>query len=85
MNIEVGSYEAKTKLPEVLRGVQSGKHYNITLRARRSQIWCQHKAISAQALWPLQKVCGPSCALVNQWRMSTLSHLSTKGERELCP
>ena len=32
MNIEVGSYEAKTKLPELLRGVQSGKRYTITLR-----------------------------------------------------
>ena len=32
MNIEVGSYEAKTKLTELLRGVQSGKHYTITLR-----------------------------------------------------
>ena len=32
MNIEVGSYEAKTKLPELLRGVQAGKRYTITLR-----------------------------------------------------
>lgn len=32
MNIEVGSYEAKTKLPELLRGVQLGKRYTITLR-----------------------------------------------------
>ncbi len=32
MNIEVGSYEAKTKLPELLRGVQNGNHYTITLR-----------------------------------------------------
>jgi prevent-host-death family protein len=32
MNIKVGSYEAKTKLPELLRGVQEGKHYTITLR-----------------------------------------------------
>lgn len=32
MNIEVGSYEAKTKLPELLRGVQGGNHYTITLR-----------------------------------------------------
>ncbi len=32
MNIEVGSYEAKTKLPELLRGVQSGNRYTITLR-----------------------------------------------------
>ena len=34
MNFLVGSYEAKTKLPELLRGVQSGKHYTITLRGR---------------------------------------------------
>ncbi len=32
MNIEVGSYEAKTKLPELLRGVQIGNRYTITLR-----------------------------------------------------
>ncbi|NDP39000.1 MAG: type II toxin-antitoxin system prevent-host-death family antitoxin [Rhodoferax sp.] len=32
MKIEVGSYEAKTKLPELLRGVQAGKRYTITLR-----------------------------------------------------
>ena len=32
MNIEVGSYEAKTKLPELLRGIQVGKRYTITLR-----------------------------------------------------
>ncbi len=32
MKIEVGSYEAKTKLPELLRGVQSGNCYTITLR-----------------------------------------------------
>ncbi len=32
MNIEIGSYEAKTKLPELLRGVQEGKRYTITLR-----------------------------------------------------
>lgn len=32
MKIEVGSYEAKTKLPELLRGVQVGQCYTITLR-----------------------------------------------------
>lgn len=32
MNIEIGSYEAKTKLPELLRGVQVGNRYTITLR-----------------------------------------------------
>lgn len=32
MNIEVGSYEAKTKLPELLRGIRAGNRYTITLR-----------------------------------------------------
>jgi antitoxin (DNA-binding transcriptional repressor) of toxin-antitoxin stability system len=34
MNIEVGSYEAKTKLPELLRGIQAGNRYTITLRGK---------------------------------------------------
>ncbi|MBI3094904.1 MAG: type II toxin-antitoxin system prevent-host-death family antitoxin [Rhodocyclales bacterium] len=32
MNVEIGSYEAKTKLPELLREIQAGKRYTITLR-----------------------------------------------------
>jgi prevent-host-death family protein len=32
MKIEVGSYEAKTKLPELLRQVKSGKSFTITNR-----------------------------------------------------
>jgi prevent-host-death family protein len=32
MKIEIGAYEAKTKLPELLRGVQAGKQYTITNR-----------------------------------------------------
>ncbi|MDR1660888.1 MAG: prevent-host-death protein [Azoarcus sp.] len=32
MNIAIGSYEAKTKLPELLRGVLVGNRYTITLR-----------------------------------------------------
>jgi antitoxin (DNA-binding transcriptional repressor) of toxin-antitoxin stability system len=34
MHLEIGSYEAKTKLPELLRGVQAGKRYTITLRGQ---------------------------------------------------
>lgn len=34
MNIRVGAYEARTKLPELLRGAQSGKSYTITHRGR---------------------------------------------------
>ncbi len=32
MKTEVGAYEAKTKLPELLRGVQAGRRYTITHR-----------------------------------------------------
>jgi antitoxin (DNA-binding transcriptional repressor) of toxin-antitoxin stability system len=32
MNIEIGSYEAKTKLPELLRSIKTGNRYTITLR-----------------------------------------------------
>jgi len=32
MNIEVGSYEAKTRLPQLLRGIRAGNRYTITLR-----------------------------------------------------
>ena len=32
MHIEVGYYEAKTKLPELLRGIEAGNRYTITLR-----------------------------------------------------
>lgn len=32
MKIQIGSYEAKTKLPELLRQVKSGKSFTITNR-----------------------------------------------------
>ena len=32
MNTEIGSYEAKTKLPELLRQVKAGKRFTITRR-----------------------------------------------------
>ena len=32
MTIEIGSYDAKTTLPELLRGVRDGKQYTITLK-----------------------------------------------------
>ena len=34
MKIEIGSYEAKTKLPELLRQVQAGKSFTITNRGK---------------------------------------------------
>jgi prevent-host-death family protein len=34
MKIEIGSYEAKTKLPELLRQVRTGKSFTITNRGK---------------------------------------------------
>lgn len=34
MFIEIGSYDAKTRLPELLRAVQAGQRYTITLRGK---------------------------------------------------
>jgi prevent-host-death family protein len=34
MKIEIGAYEAKTKLPELLRQVQAGQRFTITNRGR---------------------------------------------------
>lgn len=34
MSIEIGSYEAKTRLPELLRGIREGSRYTITLRGQ---------------------------------------------------
>ena len=34
MKIEIGAYEAKTRLPELLRQVQAGKRFTITNRGK---------------------------------------------------
>jgi len=34
VNIEIGSYEAKSQLPALLRGVKAGNRYTITLRGK---------------------------------------------------
>jgi prevent-host-death family protein len=34
MKVEIGAYEAKTKLPELLRQVQEGKRFTITNRGK---------------------------------------------------
>lgn len=34
MDHTIGSYEAKTRLPEILRAVQSGDRFTITLRGQ---------------------------------------------------
>ena len=34
MEKEIGSYEAKTHLPEILRRVEAGEHFTITIHGR---------------------------------------------------
>ncbi|MBS0367519.1 MAG: type II toxin-antitoxin system prevent-host-death family antitoxin [Proteobacteria bacterium] len=34
MKVEIGAYEAKTRLPELLRQVQAGKQFTITNRGK---------------------------------------------------
>jgi prevent-host-death family protein len=34
MKVEIGAYEAKTKLPELLRQVQAGRRFTITHRGK---------------------------------------------------
>lgn len=34
MKVEIGSYEAKTKLPELLRQIKAGKSFTITNRGK---------------------------------------------------
>ena len=50
MNIEVGSYEAKTKLPVLLRGIQAGSRYTITMRAEGvADLWAAQSNKQAEA------------------------------------
>jgi len=48
MKIAVGSYEAQTKLLELLRGVQTGKSYTITLRGEAVAELVPHQGTQRQ-------------------------------------
>lgn len=74
MNPEIGSYDAKTKLPELLREVQAGQCFTITLRgkpvaqlvpANRAQASLRSKAIAAMRAFP--KVKEVSSESVQAW------------------
>jgi prevent-host-death family protein len=74
MTIEIGSYDAKTRLPELLRAVQAGRRYTITLRgkpvadlvpseqARRTDA---HAAVAAMRAFA--KVSGPDADTLQEW------------------
>jgi prevent-host-death family protein len=74
MAIEVGSYDAKTKLPELLREVQGGRRYTITLRGEpvadlvpsaRGKLADPRAAIAAMRAFP--RVRGVDAAAVDAW------------------
>lgn len=69
MNIEIGSYEAKTKLPELLRGIQAGHRYTITLRGEPVADLVPAKGAKAV----------DSAAAVEQMRQFMLSAKPVKG------
>ncbi len=84
MKIEVGSYEAKTKLPELLRGVQTGKRYTITLRGEAVADLVPPKGVSARTLPLQQKKCGPLCVRVSLRLAWTSKRSLKRGVHEFC-
>lgn len=69
MNLEIGSYEAKTKLPELLRGIQAGNSYTITLRGEPV----------ADLVPAASRKGGDAAAAVEQMRQLMLSGTPLKG------
>lgn len=74
MFVEIGSYHAKTKLPELLREVQGGRRYRITLRGKPIADLVptnpadpddRRAAIAAMREFP--KVRGQDAAVVSRW------------------
>ena len=65
MHIKIGSYEAKTKLPELLHGVQVGNRYTITLRGAAVADLVPAKTRYFQILLQLLMKCGALCVPAN--------------------
>jgi prevent-host-death family protein len=74
MSVEIGSYDAKTKLPELLREVQIGRRYTITLRGKpvadlvpseRAGAVDARAAVAAMRAFP--KVRGVDPEAVREW------------------
>lgn len=74
MYTEVGSFDAKAKLPELLREVQHGQRYTITLRGRPvadlvpSESAARYDAHDAvEAMRGMPKVRGISGETIAEW------------------
>lgn len=79
MRVEIGSYEAKTKLPELLRQVRNGKSFTITNRGepiaelvpvgQNAKIDAAHAARQMEAFMRSHRVPGVDIkALINEGR-----------------
>lgn len=74
MYTEVGSFDAKAKLSELLREVQQGQRYTITLRGRPiadlvpSESAVRHDVHAAvEAMRGISKICGLSSETMAEW------------------
>jgi prevent-host-death family protein len=73
MYTKIGSFDAKAKLSEILREVQQGQRYTITLRGRPvadlvPSASTPHEAGAAvKAMRAMPKVCGVSAAALAEW------------------
>lgn len=74
MFTEVGAFDAKTKLSELLREVQSGQRYTITVRGRpvadlvpSEQARRQDVMLAVQAMRDIGKVTGVAAETLTDW------------------
>ncbi|MGH8550396.1 MAG: type II toxin-antitoxin system Phd/YefM family antitoxin [Blastocatellia bacterium] len=76
MYTEIGSFDAKAKLSELLREVQRGQRYTITLRGRpvadlvpSESAVREDKQAAVESMRNIRKVRGVSVANISDWIM----------------
>jgi prevent-host-death family protein len=74
MNTEIGSFEAKTRLPELLRSVKRGHRYTITLRGKPiaelvpgDSASNLKPAAAVESMRSIRKVTGVPNETLNEW------------------
>ena len=74
MNTEIGSFEAKTRLPELLRSVKRGHRYTITLRGKPiadlvpgEGAEVKDSSAAVESMRSLHRVTGVPNEALNEW------------------
>jgi prevent-host-death family protein len=74
MYTQVGSFDAKAKLSELLRQVKHGKRYTITLRGRpvadlipNENSVCQNSHAAVERMRSIRKISGVSGKMIAEW------------------